>query len=149
MRGKGIVKHTKEEIMNKKGFTLIELIIVVIIIGILAAVAVPQYLKAVERAKMATAISNLRILADAQKVYRAREDVYATTAANLKNSDVDIDEVLAQNGKDFTFSVAAAAATTFTVQAARTAGKGPCAGVMTLNQIGTLTGAYKACVDGL
>ncbi len=61
----------------KKAFTLIELLVVVLIIGILAAVALPQYTKAVERAKMAEAVTNLRAIANANLVYHMTNDEYA------------------------------------------------------------------------
>ncbi len=50
---------------NKQAFTLIELLVVVLIIGILAAIALPQYQKAVFKSHMAEAIVNLKTIANA------------------------------------------------------------------------------------
>ena len=54
---------------NTKAFTLIELLVVVLIIGILAAIALPQYQKAVDKTHFNSMLSVLRSLAEAKKVY--------------------------------------------------------------------------------
>lgn len=62
----------------KKGFTLIELLVVVLIIGILAAVAVPQYQKAVEKSRYALSQQTTRALADAQERFYLSNGTYTT-----------------------------------------------------------------------
>ena len=61
----------------KKGFTLIELMIVVAIIGILAMIAIPNFIKFQCRAKQSEAKSNLKALFQAQKSYFAEYDEYS------------------------------------------------------------------------
>ncbi len=48
--------------MKKRGFTLIELMVVVVIIGILAAIAIPNFIKIVEKAKIASVKANMHTL---------------------------------------------------------------------------------------
>ena len=45
----------REKMFNKKGFTLLELIIVIIVIGILASIAMPRYMRVAERARVTEA----------------------------------------------------------------------------------------------
>ncbi len=74
--------------MNK-AFTLIELLVVVLIIGILSAIALPQYTKAVEKARMAEAVINLRAIANANQIYHMTNGVYAE-ADDIDKLDIEI-----------------------------------------------------------
>ena len=73
--------------VNKKGFTLIELLVVVLIIGILAAVALPQYFKAVEKSRATEALSVLGTIAAAEERYRLASSTNVYTA-DFSNFDV-------------------------------------------------------------
>ena len=69
------------------GFTLIELLVVVLIIGILAAVALPQYQKAVEKSRAAQALAVLKSFGQAYQAYYMANGDYPSTFDQL---DVDM-----------------------------------------------------------
>lgn len=77
---------------TKAGFTLAELLIVVLVIGILAAIALPQYQKAVERSRMAEAMQRLGDYAAAQQVYYMHHNGFAGDYAALNQGDVQVPE---------------------------------------------------------
>lgn len=57
--------------MNKKGFTMMELLVVVVIIGVLSSLALPQYMRTLERARATEAMTALKAFNDAVYAYAA------------------------------------------------------------------------------
>ena len=69
---------------KKAGFTLIELMIVIIIVGILAAIAVPIYSGFVKRARSSEAKATVGGIRTGQLVYHAEHDVYLTSGTTTE-----------------------------------------------------------------
>ena len=71
------------------GFSLIELLVAVTIIGILAAVAIPQYSKYVKKSRTSEAMNNLNAIAMFQETYFSENDNYVTTPSNPTGTGVN------------------------------------------------------------
>lgn len=72
---------------KRKGFTLVELAVVVVIIGVLASFGIPRMLKSVERSKAAEAFGYLTAIRAAQERHQARTGTYS---ADLTSLDVQM-----------------------------------------------------------
>ncbi len=68
---------------TRRGFTLVELLIVVVIIGILAAIAIPKFATTKEKAYLATMKTDLRNLVTAQEGYFSDNQAYTTDTAAI------------------------------------------------------------------
>jgi len=91
-------------VRTRKGFTLVELAVVVVIIGVLAAFAVPRFLASVERSKAAESFNYLASIQSAQERYHARQGTYASEVTDL--------DIKMTNLKYFTVGEIAAGSTT-------------------------------------
>ena len=97
---------------NSRGFTLIELLIVVAIIGIIAAIAIPNLLNAIDRGKQKRTMADLRSIGTAVESYAVDNNVYPTanSAAALIPSvqPIYIKSMPAADGWSNTFAVTSA-----------------------------------------
>jgi len=73
----------KKVLQDSKGFTLVELSVVIVIIGVLAAFGVPKFRNAVERSKASEAFNYLSAIRSAQERYQARQGTYVADVALL------------------------------------------------------------------
>ena len=76
----------RKKIIFKKGITLVELLIVIVIVGILAAIAIPSYTNYMVRTRRADAKTALEQFRAAQEMRRAERGSYATDITELQNT---------------------------------------------------------------
>lgn len=75
-------------VLTNKAFTLIEMLVVVLIIAVLAAIALPRYMTAVDQSKLSQAIISSRALAEAETRYQLANGKWA---ADISSLDISLD----------------------------------------------------------
>ncbi len=118
---------------KKCGFTLVELMIVVIIIGILVSLAIPNYARSIERSKCSQAIQILKNMRSAGLSYYANNETFPGPG-----DEPDLEDEVGANfysdgsNDDWAFSIQTGDATTLVLQATRKRGPHAAAGNTTI-----------------
>jgi general secretion pathway protein G len=91
----------------KSGFTLVEILIVVVILGILAAIVIPQFTEASTEAKLSSLVSDLQTIRSQIELYKIQHDdllpgqADAASAIVPANFITDLTTIKAYNGKNY------------------------------------------------
>ena len=124
----------------KQGFSLLEMLVVIVIVTVLAGIALPNYTRSAERARMRDAESKLNLVFQAQRIYRLDNGIYGTGAQLIPNYLPNPDTA------EWVFTDAAApTAAAFSVRATRQTGA-YATQTITIDQTGAL--AYSARYAG-
>ncbi len=120
------------------GFTMLELMVVVVIIAVIAGFAIPNYQRAVERSYLRTATANLQALHSVQQIYRTQNGNYWGTG-DVAAINTNLGLNIIESGMTYTSTAGGA---NFTVTAVRW---GPAATFTVTVTDTALSGANPAC----
>jgi type IV pilus assembly protein PilE len=141
----------RSKMKSKNGITLIELLIVIVIVGILAASAIPAYTNYMQRARRADAKVALEQLRAAQEMWRAEKGCYARDDVDCQDNVLaGIAEVKLQTTMgappttvgDYDWNFTVKTATAFTAQATPNRARQASDGWLSIDQNGTKTSEF-------
>ena len=124
------------------GFSLVEVMIVLTVLSILIAFAVPSYTRAIEQSRADVAAANLRAVWAAQRIYWLEQRVYAADLPTLESIGL-LDPTLLQGPSGYAYAVSAADADSFIATATRT-GSSVFSGQFTIDDTGAVTGSVAS-----
>lgn len=125
---------------NRKGFTLLEILIVIVILGVIAGLAIPVFTSNIQKSRAQEALASLAATRNALVLYYATTGNQSYVGATLANIGYDPNLVVGGQVHNFTYALSSLAATTFLITATcpvATCGAGT--NTVTLNQAGVTT----------
>ncbi len=96
-----VVWNAGDKMRGQRAFTLVELMVVIIIVGVLASLAMPRFSNTIEKSRIAEAINILQTLRDAQEVYSLENAGYTADI-----NDLDVTIPVSRNFNDPTLATA-------------------------------------------
>ncbi len=127
--------------MKKRlGWSLVELLVVLAVLGVLLALAAPRFRRSLEQARADAAAANLRAIWAAQRLYWLDNHRYAGNLADLAPL---LDPSVTVPGPFYSYSIQSADATTFRAAAVRT-GSSTWSGQLTVDESGAVSGSIQA-----
>jgi len=136
------MRSPNSAIRRQSGFTLIELTVVVMVMGVLLAYAAPLFQKAFEQSRVDLAAANLESVWTAERLYWAQNRTFATSVGDLESSgllDPSFLNSMSSPSAAFSYAIGAADATTFSAAATRV-NSGHWSGQLSITEQGTLSG---------
>jgi len=134
-------RHQRSNHSRRRGISLLELVMVTVIIGILASMAVPSFHRALEQSRCDVASANLRAIWSAQRLYWLDNRSYAPDLATLQSLDL-VDASLSTQ-QFYVYEISASSTAGFTALASRVSNSA-WNGTLAIDQGGQVTGYLSA-----
>lgn len=112
--------------MRQRGFTLIEVMIVVVVVAVLAAIALPSFMAQIRASRRAEAVAQLSLIQQAQERWRANQPAYASVLMTANPLDCDTEPervtnsclgIAAVAGARYVYALSGVSATGYTLTA--------------------------------
>ena len=126
---------------RRRGYTLVEMIVAVIVAGVLLSIGIPHFSQSLEQSRADVAGANLRAIWSAQRLYWLQNRTYAPDLNTLLSAN-SIDPSLPPATIPYTYTIADASDSWFTATATRS-GSSSWSGSFTIAADGTFTGSVQ------